>query len=519
MKKRNLTFKFTLMFASFTLLTLIVSSILSYVNQVQIFNRQREESIQYVTDYLEKLIKLDGDDFLHFQNHFLANYKEYKIPLYFTEYDMNLNREKFESLFAQTYPGKSLGKDIQFDELSKEVKDAYAIYKYEYYRLRFEESAKSFNIAYSYYIVPTGEPEHMNWFLDIGREPESHGSPYLYLCFDVLDPVKDHPHMWEAWETGVRPKGYDIYDASFQYGNTYAYYSPLIINGQKLGVIGVEVEIGKIYGSIIQATIKQMITISIVLILFMILLLIIIRSNYIRKLVIMRNFIEDYSKTKDLEVADKLSREVNNNDEISTIIGKFAEMIVEIDSYMKNLSKTSMELHNTRQKAIEYSELATKDSLTGIRNKTAYDKEVQKIVWEMDEGHKEIGVAMIDLNFLKQINETYGHDKGNIAIISLCKIVCHIFQHSPVFRIGGDEFVVILKGHDLENIEELISEFQRQQKKLRDNPNLAYWEKTSAAIGYAVYAPNIDSSYDSVFKRADKDMYNNKKAMKALRED
>ena len=44
MKKRNLTFKFTLMFASFTLLTLIVSSILSYVNQVQIFNRQREES-------------------------------------------------------------------------------------------------------------------------------------------------------------------------------------------------------------------------------------------------------------------------------------------------------------------------------------------------------------------------------------------------------------------------------------------------------------------------------------------
>ena len=171
-----------------------------------------------------------------------------------------------------------------------------------------------------------------------------------------------------------------------------------------------------------------------------------------------------------------------------------------------------------KQRAAELGELVIKDSLTGIRNKTGYDKEIRKIEWEMASGLKELGVAMIDLNFLKRINDTYGHDKGDVAIISLSRIVCHIFEHSPVFRIGGDEFVVILKGHDLEFIDDLVIEFKRQIKALQDDSNFEYWEKTSAAIGYAIYNPEIDSSYENIFKRADNEMYKNKKEMKAIRE-
>ena len=50
----------------------------------------------------------------------------------------------------------------------------------------------------------------------------------------------------------------------------------------------------------------------------------------------------------------------------------------------------------------------------------------------------------IDLNNLKTINDTYGHDKGNIAIMKLANMICEVFSKSPVFRIGGDEFAVIL---------------------------------------------------------------------------
>lgn len=194
-------------------------------------------------------------------------------------------------------------------------------------------------------------------------------------------------------------------------------------------------------------------------------------------------------------------------------------MIHELDIYIKNLTKAREDLENTQKQAIELSELATRDSLTGIRNKTAYDREVIKVKQEMQDGLDFIGVGMVDLNFLKKINDTYGHDKGNIAIIKLCKMICKTFVHSPVFRIGGDEFVIILRTPDLSQIDELLKSFHNQMNEQQKNKDLDYWERISAAIGYAKYNPSIDADYESIFKRADTEMYKNKKAMKAIRKE
>ena len=517
MKNQRLTFKFTLMFALFTILTLLITAQLSYYNQVNLYQHQREVSIQYIADYLDKLVVSDSDNFLNMQHYFIAHYNEFKIPVDYGEEEIEQSRMRYETLKEAQFPGKVIGKDIRFDELSNEVKAAHALYNYEYYRYMFEEAAKSFNIIYAYYLVPTGESEHVYWFLDAVRDPEEEGSPNLYLCMDIEDDREHHPRMWEAWDTEKRPEGYDTYDN--EYGRTYAYYTPLFIEGEKLGIIGVEVEIAKVNHEILRATIRQILMVGSVLVILVILLLSIIRTQYIRKLIKLQAVIEDYSQNKNPDIAENLTSEVTNEDEISVIMAKFADMIYELELYIQNLTKTKKDLQDTRQQAIELNELAMKDSLTGIRNKTGYDKEVQKLEWELADDLTEFGVAMIDLNFLKRINDTYGHDKGNVAIITLCRIVCHIFEHSPVFRIGGDEFVVILKGHDLEHVDELIAEFNRQLKERQENTELEYWEQTSAAIGYAVYDKKIDSAYDNVFKRADAEMYKAKKAMKAVRED
>jgi diguanylate cyclase (GGDEF)-like protein len=126
---------------------------------------------------------------------------------------------------------------------------------------------------------------------------------------------------------------------------------------------------------------------------------------------------------------------------------------------------------------------------------------------------------MIDLNFLKKINDTYGHEQGNYAIKKLCHIVCDIFEHSPVFRIGGDEFVVILKGADYRNIENLLIEFNMKISEFSSDETLEPWERVSAAIGIALYDKDIDANVTNVFRRADQKMYDCKKAMKATRED
>lgn len=342
------------------------------------------------------------------------------------------------------------------------------------------------------------------------------GKKYIELGITVEHSLEEHKTEWDAWNSGIQPEGYDMFDN--EYGKTYAYYLPVYIGTRKLGVIGVEVNIDTVNREILYATIRQMLMIGGVLIIFMFFMLFLIRSNYIRKLVKLHTIIESYSRNKNPKVAEHLKIEVTNNDEISIIMAKFADMIYELENYMQDLTKTQLDLKNTRQQAIELNELAIKDTLTGIRNKTGYDKEIQKIEWEMSCGLKKLGVAMIDLNFLKRINDTFGHDKGNIAIVTVSKIICKIFEHSPVFRIGGDEFVVVLRGHDLRNIEKLIKEFNDCLKTLQENSELESWEKVSAAIGYAIFNPETDISYDAIFRRADEEMYKNKRNMKSGRE-
>ena len=108
------------------------------------------------------------------------------------------------------------------------------------------------------------------------------------------------------------------------------------------------------------------------------------------------------------------------------------------------------------------------------------------------------------------MNDLYGHDKGDQAIKNICSIICDVFQHSPVYRFGGDEFVVILKGRDYANAENLVRQFTLEQQSRSGMP----WEKPKAAIGYAVYDDRKDTSVESVFQRADAIMYERKKEMK-----
>ena len=105
-----------------------------------------------------------------------------------------------------------------------------------------------------------------------------------------------------------------------------------------------------------------------------------------------------------------------------------------------------------------------------------------------------------------------------MAIKRLCHIVCMIFDHSPVFRIGGDEFAVILKGHDLKHYDELRERFEHEIEVLEKDESVPRWERVSAAIGVAFYEPSRDRGVASVFKRADEAMYYRKKEMKALRQ-
>lgn len=177
-------------------------------------------------------------------------------------------------------------------------------------------------------------------------------------------------------------------------------------------------------------------------------------------------------------------------------------------------------LNDTYAKIREYSTyinaLAYRDSLTGIKNSTAYTEAIEQLNKEINLGNPAFGVIVADINNLKKTNDTYGHDVGNELIVRSSKILNDIFKTSSVFRIGGDEFVVILRGKDLENYHELLEKtdaaFTADRIMVCDET-----VDVSIAKGVSVFDPSIDRVYTDVFAKADQAMYMNKEAMKVAR--
>ena len=120
----------------------------------------------------------------------------------------------------------------------------------------------------------------------------------------------------------------------------------------------------------------------------------------------------------------------------------------------------------------------------------------------------EFAIVIFDLNYLKVINDTKGHQAGDQYIKDGCSIICNSFKHSPVYRIGGDEFVAVLEGTDFAEREELLDKFE---KKMSSNSMKG---AVTIAAGCAVYDPENDRNVRAVFERADQIMYDCKKNMK-----
>ena len=157
------------------------------------------------------------------------------------------------------------------------------------------------------------------------------------------------------------------------------------------------------------------------------------------------------------------------------------------------------------------------DALTSVKNKGAFVNYVQALQETLDSGEKiDFAVGVFDCDNLKHMNDQNGHDKGDIYIKSSCQLICQVFQHSPVFRIGGDEFATVLQNDDFKNREELIQRFESEREK-RCSAAENQWEAPRVAMGIAVYDPAVDESVDDALHRADKIMYENKRSGKLRR--
>ncbi|MBQ3841410.1 MAG: GGDEF domain-containing protein [Ruminiclostridium sp.] len=218
--------------------------------------------------------------------------------------------------------------------------------------------------------------------------------------------------------------------------------------------------------------------------------------------------------------AGVLNLNIRSRDEIQELYSGIRKMQTDIIDYLNNVSELQRDKERAENDIREKDEQigairkeAYRDALTGVGSKNAYNNAVNELNENIRNGFTEFALVMADINDLKKINDDNGHKAGDIYIKGCCHIICDVFKHSPVFRIGGDEFVVILRDKDYAERQQRVSEIKAAFEKSRSNPHTKPWYRYSASVGLAECASD-DNCYELVFKRADNEMYKEKKAFK-----
>ena len=177
---------------------------------------------------------------------------------------------------------------------------------------------------------------------------------------------------------------------------------------------------------------------------------------------------------------------------------------LELEAMFRKQFEQEQELGNAKH-------LAYTDSLTGVKSSHAYAENEKTVDARIAENRiREFGVVVFDLNDLKTTNDTKGHEAGDLLIREACQMICRQFKHSPVFRIGGDEFVAFLEGSDYANRKILLAGFEDQvEANLRAG-------RAVVSSGMAVFRYGHDKCFRRVFERADQRMYDRKGLLKSM---
>ena len=229
-------------------------------------------------------------------------------------------------------------------------------------------------------------------------------------------------------------------------------------------------------------------------------------------------FVNQHNVTQVIAAMREGEAKANPEQEIVMSTHSFEGKVSMINRMATFIKATSEELAEANSKLAEangkleqanrqLSELAVTDALTGIGNKTAYFAKVREMDAEIAAGRASFTVAVFDLNGLKTINDNYGHECGDKAIVDAAVVLISVFGRNRIYRIGGDEFISVLEGEDeiaglFEALDGAITEANKRETE--------YKSPLSMSKGYAVYDRKRDGEYREVAHRADDAMYEDK---------
>ena len=213
-------------------------------------------------------------------------------------------------------------------------------------------------------------------------------------------------------------------------------------------------------------------------------------------------FVNQHNVTQVIVALREGEAKPNPEQEIIMSNHSFEGKVSMINRMATFIKATSEELAEANQRL---SEMAVKDALTGIGNKAAYFDRIR----EINAGHTPFSVAVFDLNGLKGINDSYGHECGDIAIVDTANALNAVFGKKHMYRIGGDEFIAVVDDATSEDMERYFKQLEAHLVEV-NKVEKVYKAPLSISKGYATFDPQRDMEYLNTFRRADEAMYRDK---------
>ena len=209
------------------------------------------------------------------------------------------------------------------------------------------------------------------------------------------------------------------------------------------------------------------------------------------------------SLSKDI---DSLTEEINAKTSSDIEIEENVDVKASSENEIEEINLKMMSMEKELKKYIEYvHNQAFTDTMTGVSSKVAYYEYLKDLQKKIDNNTARFIVIVFDLNGLKKINDNFGHECGDDFITNSASVILKLFGKEHTFRIGGDEFIVIL-----ENSEHRISELDEMIVREIDEFNYNMTKDdvpVSLSFGASEFRPNANDTFKKVFKRADEIMY------------
>lgn len=223
----------------------------------------------------------------------------------------------------------------------------------------------------------------------------------------------------------------------------------------------------------------------------------------------LKNFKYKTEEDRQKNIENLKSLDIHTNPEIQSLYETLTKTIESSYKFEREFEITSEKLESVKGKVYV-------DALTGLGNKYAYEQKLKEYQEKTDKGeNSNMAVVIADVNNLKYVNDTFGHERGDLYIKGCCKVLADVFGEENICRIGGDEFVIFIENENFTSRYINLDKAEEKFTACYENKSIADYERYSASLGIANYMVGSNDNLIEVIKEADKKMYEKKQAFKA----